>query len=487
MEAVDRGKSVFLTGHTVFDHIFHVRKGMTVLISDETFSEARSFLNVLLKRHRNWIIYLVTSRHPAMDAQYFAVPLESLQDLSIHVNQKRRSDRGKIFIHMYLPELLIRHNSEEVLKVLELWQKDVVNSETIEFYLLPRNTFEEFERKARAIADAVIDIQVVKQNGRFVYFFTPIRSCAPSYHLKNIQFDIMDSRLLIEWEGVLLEDLPSKIVTADEVRELIEMNGDEVVLRRNDVSMENLGVNDYVLLTTVDGMKVSDLKLIYPDKWEEVAAKVVQLVVGGVLSIERKKPDVTFPKRNRLKFKSRLLLSVPTDVALILVSLFKSFLGVRIRTVPFEAHIAVLDSMRSILNLVFMKNPELRKEAERATRYVGELSARKTALEYITRLEGTPYTKFRVDDVPKLITIALKAGWGLDIKFLSTGMDAWAFELNKCHLCEGVKSDEPFCDKFVSSVVVGVIGVCLKKRVECYEITCKATGADKCSFRVALL
>ncbi|MCS7109951.1 MAG: hypothetical protein NZ956_00585 [Candidatus Caldarchaeum sp.] len=487
METTNVDKPVFLTGHSVFDQIFYLRRGMTVLLSDETFSEGRSFLRVLLKNHRSAVYELVSARFHLTESNQYSVPIESLQDLSINVNQKRRTEKGKIFIHLYLPELLIRHNPEEVLKVMELWQKDVLNAGNIEFYILPRNTFADFERKARAIVDAVIDIQVVKQEARFLYYFTPMRSCSPRHHLKSVQFEISNSKLLIDWEGVLVESLPSRIVTASDIRKKIETKEKEMVLKVNHIESDVLTINDYVLLTSLDGMPLSTVKVLYPDRWPDVEEKITQWVVNGVLSFDETKPEKEYKIRKGLKLRNRLLLSVPTRVALYLVSLSKGFLGKRVRTVPLDAHLAVLEAMKNIVDIASAKNPEMKREARLATRYFGELSARKTALEYIMRLEGTPYTNFRLEDAPKLVAITLKAGWGLDVKFLSAEKDSWLFEIEKCHLCEDVHSDEPFCDKFVSSVVSGVLGVCLKRRVECHEITCRAMGSDKCSFRAFLV
>lgn len=487
MEATNIDKTVFLTGHSVFDQIFYLRRGMTILFSDETFSEARSFLKVVLKNHSTSVVELVSSRYSVTEPNQYRVPTEALQDLSINVNQKRRLDRGKIFIHLYLPELLIRHNPDEVLKVMELWQRGVTNAETIEFYIIPRNTFQDFEKKARAIVDAAIDIQVIRKDGQFLYYFTPMRSCSPQHHLKNIRYEIADSRLLIEWEGALVEAVPSMNVTVDEIRAKIETKGDETVIRLKNIYGERLNVSDYALLLGLDGMRVSTLMHLFPDKTGEVKEKIVKWFMSGLISLEEAKPEKIYKKRTDLKLRNKLLLKLPTSMVISIVSFSKVFLGRRVKTVPYDVFLAVLEAVRSVINLISEKNPEARRELRLATWYFGELSARKTALKYMTLLEGTPDTRFRVQHIPKLISIALNAGWGLDVIFTSRSSEGWLFEIENCHLCEDVTSDEPFCDKFVSSVVSGVLGVCLKRGVECMEITCKAVGSEKCSFRVKLI
>ncbi|MEM2035243.1 MAG: V4R domain-containing protein, partial [Candidatus Caldarchaeum sp.] len=131
--------------------------------------------------------------------------------------------------------------------------------------------------------------------------------------------------------------------------------------------------------------------------------------------------------------------------------------------------------------------PDFLADARAATYYFGQLSARKTALEYVRRLEGSNPGKFEARHVPKLVALTLKAGWGLDVSFTASTKNSLVFDVKKCHLCEGVSSDSPFCDKFVSGVVVGVLSVCLKTKVDCFEITCRAMGADRCSFKATIL
>ncbi len=483
MESTDLEKSLFPTGHQVFDRIVYFRHGMTVLVTDETFSEAKTFLRTLLKNHQQSLIELVSTRYPQTDPKQVPVPIEALQDLSINVNQKRRAEKNRIFIHSYLPELLIRHNGDEVLKLLEMWQKDVANSGNLEFYLLPRNTFADFERKAKAIVDAAIEIQVIKENNQFLYYFTPIRSCSPAHHLKNIRYEIKEDQLLIEWEGVMLETFTTEQLTSKQIREKIETHEDQIIITLGKFDPKNFSVEDYVLLTSLNGERLSDFKLLYPDRWDEILDKITFWTLTGVIKMEETHPVKSHKIRNRLKFKSKLLLKVPPRIGLKLVSLFEGVLGKRLRTVPLDAHLAVLDAVKNIVDVVSAERPELRREAQLATRYFGELSARRTALEHVIRLEGTPYTVFNLEDVPSLIALTLKIGWGLDTKFISTTKGSWLFEITKCHLCEGIIDKEPFCDKFVSSVVVGALSVCLKRRFECFEVTCRAAGSDKCRFK----
>jgi predicted hydrocarbon binding protein len=380
----------------------------------------------------------------------------------------------------------VKHNTEEVLKLMEIWQREVTSSGNVEFYLLPRNTFEGFEKKARSIVDAVLDLSVVRAEGKFRYYVTPVRTNDPRYHLKNIQYEIRDGRLYLEWNGVLLERLPTTVLKTDDVKKHLSESEDRLMVVLAEVNTEKISLNDYVLLTAINNRRVSEIRQLYPDRWGEINDKLAEWAVTDVVKLVEVEPGPQYARRTGLKRRNRLLLLVPTSLALMMITLSKGF-GKRVRTVPLDAHLAVLDAVKRVVDYSALKTAELRNEVQLATYYFGELSARETALEYIKRLEGTPYTAFRIEDAPKLIALTLKTGWGLDVSITYKTHDSWIFEVKDCHLCEGVKSAEPFCDKFVSSVIVGALGVSLKRRVVCSEISCRAMGAEGCVFKATLL
>ena len=481
------GYEVFEVGHSVFDEIMKLRPGMTVLLVDETFTEGWQFLRTLLQPVGENKVELFSGRYQNMAPGLTTVVLDSLQDLSIQVNQLRRSKKRRVMIHGYLPELLVKHNSDEVLKLLEIWQKEVNISGNLEFYLLPRNTFESFEKKARSIVDTTIDIHIAREGGQLRYFITPVRTNDPKYHLKNIQYEIRDGRLYLEWNGVLVDKLPKLRLNVKDVKKSLTSMEDRYMVKSFEINPERLTLYDYVILSTIDRLKISEIRQLYPDLWDSMSEKIAEWVVTGVVKLEEVEPGPSYSRRTNLKLKNRLLLSVPPWLAIRLVSISKGFLGKRVRTVPLDAHLAVLAAVKRVIDYAALKNSGLMEDVRLATYYFGELSARETALEYVKRLEGTPYTVFRLRDAPKLIAITLKAGWGLNIDFTYSSQEGWVFEVKDCHLCKDVKSEVHFCDKFVSSVVVGVLGVCLKRRAICSEISCRAMGANKCVFRCSLL
>ncbi len=484
----DQGGRVYarvLTGHSLFDHIIQLYPGMSVLVIDETFSEGLNLLRVLFRDPEN-LAELHSSYRVGSATNQVAIPLESLQDVSIQVNHLRRSLKSKVLVHSYLPELLIRRGSDEVLRVLELWKKDVVSSGHVEFYLLPRMTFEDLERKLKAIMDGVIEISVVKKENVFTYLMTPIRICDPQYHLKTFQYKIVGGRLLIEWEGQFLDRLPKLPVTVEELMKTLVDEAGRLIIMKKEVGVENLPFEDYLFVTALNGRRLSQIRELYPDRWDEIVEKLARWVLGGLVKMEEVEPEPAPKVRTHLKMKNRLLLSLPPSIALSLIKFAKGFIGDRVRTVPLDAHIAVLNAMKNIVDFTFGDKPDLKADVQHSTKFFGELSARETALKYVRLLEGTTYTVFSPKYLSRIVALTLKTGWDVDISIREVNSDSYIFEVLNCRFCEGVRSDAPFCDKFISSVVVGAIAICYKRRSECYEFTCRAMGADKCVFHITV-
>ncbi|MEM3103032.1 MAG: hypothetical protein QXH11_06630, partial [Candidatus Caldarchaeum sp.] len=126
-----------------FDEVVRITPGQTVLVRDETFSESREFLLRLFDRRS--LLELVSPRQTLSgDVERLAVSLDNLQELSITINTLRRQLPPRIIVHSYLPELLVRYDSEQVLKLLNFWQAEVKKQNHVEFLLLPKNTFEVF-------------------------------------------------------------------------------------------------------------------------------------------------------------------------------------------------------------------------------------------------------------------------------------------------------------------------------------------------------
>jgi len=477
---------VFSTGHSVFDEIMKLKPGSMVLLTDETYIEGFQFLRTLLQNNHDKTIELVSTRQQKRSPGIAVISLDSLQDLSIQVNQLRRAHKYHVFIHNYLPKLLVKHNPDEVLKLLEIWQNEVITSGNLEFYLIARNTFEGFEKKFRSIVDAVLDIYIDTSEGKLKSYIKPAKIENPRYHLKNIQYEIKDGRLYLEWCGVLLENLPKTVYSIDEVKKQLDTSEDCLLIKLAETNFEVTSLSDYVLFTTINNRRVSEVKQLFFDRWESIREKLAGWATMGVIVLEKVEPRPSYPIRTKLKLRNRLLLSVPTSLATKLILVSMGVLGKRVRIIPLDAHLTVLEAMKRVIDYSTRNRAELRKELEAVTHYFGELSARETALEYLKRLEKTPYAVFRTEDASKIIATTLRIGWGLDIQIKKKTNEGCVFEIKECHLCEGVKSNKPFCDKFVSSAVVGVLGVFIKKRVECVETSCKALGADQCEFKVSL-
>jgi hypothetical protein len=472
------------TGHSLFDHIVHFYPGMSVLVLDETFSEGRNLIKTLFK-DPDIIMEIHSSHYSAPEKNRIAISLESLQDVSIQVNQLRRTIESRVLAHSYLPELLIRRGSEEVLRLLEIWKKDVALSNHLEFYLLPKGTFKDLEKKLMAVLDGVLEISVVKKESAFSYYFTPIRICDPQYHLKTFEYKLVGGGLLIEWEGQFIDRFPGP-ASLEDILKILAEETEGYAVEKNEVGIENMSLSDYLLLMALNGRRASEIRQLYPDRWDEIMEKLARWVMAGLVKLVKVEPEPRPVERTSLKLKNRLLLAIPSSIALKLIRLSRGFVGRRVRTVPLDAHLAVLTAMKNVIDFVFGDRPELKHDVQQSTRFFGELSARETALRYVKILEGTPYTSFKPEHLPKIVALTLKTGWDLDISIVEKGENTYVFEVSDCHLCKDVKSETPFCDKFVSSVVVGAIAICYHVQSECYEFMCKASGADRCAFQITV-
>ncbi|MEM4297162.1 MAG: hypothetical protein QW815_02190, partial [Nitrososphaerota archaeon] len=120
-----------------------------------------------------------------------------------------------------------------------------------------RGMLEEWGRKRNVIMVGLIEISVVKKENIFTYFMTPIRICEPQYHLKIFQYKLTGGKLLIEWEGQFVDRPPTLHITHEELVNIIVNEGSGLIILKNEADIENLMLEDYLLLTSLKGGRVS--------------------------------------------------------------------------------------------------------------------------------------------------------------------------------------------------------------------------------------
>ena len=135
----------FLTGHEVFDEIVTIKYGSSLLLLDDSFMEAKNLISNLLSEKKP---YEIVSRAPEVHEETtIAIGERSVSDTSLTVNDLRSRKKGEAIIHSYFPDFIIRHGPDVFLRLLESWHESITTYKTVEFYLLPKNSFQEVERK----------------------------------------------------------------------------------------------------------------------------------------------------------------------------------------------------------------------------------------------------------------------------------------------------------------------------------------------------
>src|SRR3972149_1939614 len=120
----------FLSGHAVLDRILEIDYGSPILVLDETFTEARNFLTLLLENYAkpnlNACIQVLSKGHStsAGDRTYEVGDM-NLSDLSIYLNDLRRKHQGHVFINTFLPDVAIRNSTDDLLRLLQAWKKNI--------------------------------------------------------------------------------------------------------------------------------------------------------------------------------------------------------------------------------------------------------------------------------------------------------------------------------------------------------------------------
>ncbi|MEM4303291.1 MAG: hypothetical protein QXQ70_05275 [Candidatus Caldarchaeum sp.] len=438
-------ESRIFTGNPQFDEIVTLYTGMTIMISDETFSEGRAFLHALFKHHP--VLELVSPRQSWYStAGKMPVDIENLQELSITVNKLRRSLQPQILIHSYLPELLVKHGSDQVLRLLDFWQAEVKQASHLEFYLIPKKTFVDFERKLMAVVDGAIELSVERMRNGLEHYFTPIRTAKDEYHLKPIKYVLEEGDIIIKQVGEIHRDLGGLRFIAQRIT-----LDQEVVLSFSQETFPVDSAADYFLLKELDGWKFSWIKQVFPDDFERVLIKLAALVNDGVVKLDKTHEEVE-----------------PTI----------NFIGLADRYVKrlklLSSHEAV-----NILNTL----------AEHCMQRVSTFGDLKGLVGSLQELYGRLYGF-------SLQTEKVKRGWertlehaletvaSLKAKVRRLGQNAYAVEISNCLLCRGQGARGSDCENLLANILKGLSTVLLGYGLVCSEVECSAAGGRKCIFQL---
>lgn len=473
----------FLSGHEVFDEVVSLDYGSSILMLDDSLTETRYFLSALFGQPRltqSFDVAEITSRKAFFPGEALVLAEQPLVYVSASINDFRRKHRRAVLIHNYLSDFLIQYDPQEVLRFLEVSQKDIVENETVEFYALSRGTYPDVERKLGSILDGMIELLVNQEN----HFLTPIRCCKPDYHRKSFEYIINSNRLLIKW-GVEFTDhlsVRGESEIKGRMKYLSENRHYLLIVRGPRDVPESEPIRGKLLLSQVLGRNLDHVLTLFQEKQEGLLRQLANWHVEGYIDLAKTSSAKIPAVKKKLSWRTRFLLALPSSIAAKMVSMK----GLNRSLIPAEAYLVRRKSDEAFYSLLF---PSMRKEPsvslESIEEFLQDISTRVVTYDVIERLGEDPRNSLDLQFLPKIITIMLRAGYSVKPKIKAINQNHFQARLTSCPVCYQLKSDKPSCQS-LTGAIIGNASVCFKQELSCTETQCIAKGDDACVFDIVL-
>lgn len=469
-----------VTANEIFDYVSNIGLGSVVLILDKTRFESLLFLNSLLSpSHTKTPVMIVSTNPTEIQFKVNRIELDKLPDIN-SVNHRieelrKAAGSGTVVVHDYLPALLVRDGEDQVLQMIEFWLTRARESQTIEFLTLPQGTFPEFEKKVQALVHGTIVIELSRIEKQKRFSFIIFKACKPEYHMEEFPFVIKDDRLLIKWGTDYVHRLPSR--AEERVRQRVGYLRDNVSSLRLSVSVnvpEKLSPNDYILLSSLDGMHLAEIKAIFPDIFDSLIEKIARWNLSGIVGLEEADKKRIAASRDKFRLRTRLALLLPDRLA-------ARFLAGSSHRVPAEVYWGLKESIQSLCALYFPAEKQPMEALANLEELTYEVVGRRTAMRHIQQAGEDPHIVFDDKYLKKIVSLTLFHGFGIKpTRFIdkATGIEVI---LDDCFLCRGIKSEKAICG-YIAGTLAGALSQAFKKRVTCVETQCKAFGAVACVF-----
>ncbi|MFQ6134985.1 MAG: V4R domain-containing protein [Nitrososphaerales archaeon] len=480
----------FLTGHPVFDQIVDINLGTSILMLDETFSEANKLLNILFKTYGVSMIdrhyEVVPYSSPAMGEHVLSVGDQPLSDTSIAVNDLRRRYRNIPFIHTALPDMIIKNDPDDILRLLMAWQKSIREAGTVEFYILPKGTFQDLERKILSVVDGGIGIRVDQTEGRFRAYLKPIRCCRPEFHLKEFQYMINNGRILIQWEDRFTDELVS--YDLEEIRSRVEdykKNLRFLKVIPGGKTDPQVSVYDYWMLSQLQGKLLSEINEVFPEDFDQMLRKIAAWQIADVLRVvQTTEPwKSTYPKSPKVSRRTQLALRIPTWLT---KRIFRLMIG-RPRTMPLDAFLynrkATLAFIDMLLSKLDLKEDDYTERLLEMQKRFYEVGSRETAIKHSKLLGENISLQVDTRYLPKVLELTFNTTYQINPRITKVSEKEYLLEFHECYECSEIKYSKPVCSP-IEGIVEGICGVIFKTGARCREIECKALGDEACVFRI---
>ncbi|MEM0348798.1 MAG: hypothetical protein QXD24_01250 [Candidatus Caldarchaeum sp.] len=431
---------LFKTGNKEFDEIVKFNAGAAVLVLDESFAEGRNFIQTLFQSSP--IIEIISPRGSSQSRNVLQVEVDNLQSLSIQVNTVRKTHQPMILLHLYLPDILVKHGEENVLRMINFWLDEIRRNGHLEFFIIPKHTFTDFERRLLSIVDGAIELNVEKKPAGYETTFTPIRLSDERYNLKPVSYVITDGKLLIRPEVQTPESAMARI------RQLL-VSGEGVKVVFTGKYAGKTSINHYFLLREVSGWSLSWVADAFWDEVDDVLKSLGILYDLGVVKFVAIPVDKSFLHEKVGNYGQKLAV---------------------VFTAGFEE---LAETVIDYLNLTYDMNKDMK--LDNTLGYLRQLYARLTAYAY-ANIESISFEAL----LEKILRrhLGLKA----DVKKKSSTM--YVMEVKSCPVCCELDAFENpgHCMETFSHVLKGAAKAVFRTGVEVSELECSSKGGKKCVF-----
>lgn len=486
----------FLTNHVVFDELLHLTYGSSILMLDETFSEAYNLLHILFQnygistvgKHYEIMANSSISTLSHVSDEIINVGEKGLSDISIEVNQLRQNFPSSPIIHTGLPEMLMQNTQEDILRLITSWQKNIRKNNTIEFYILPRGTFEEFERKILSIVDGGVEIRVDHSEGRFKSFLKPIRICSPENHLKDFRYKIEDKRLLIQ-RGDLLTDVLGEF-DIEEINHRIKDYKANLRFQKILVvekTQPESSVYDYWMLSQVHNHNLSEIKELFPEDFDYILQKIAVWQIADVVRVVQTKE---IPTKNRLSSsgvsrRTKFALSLPLSLS----SFLLRFRVGKTNMIPMDAFMSNSKAALAFIDMLLTKfdanNEEYMERLLEMQKRFSELGTRETAIKRTREMGENASLALDIKYFSKILALTFISGYGSKPIIRQISDEEFELTLKDCWVCVDINQTKPICSS-IEGTIEGLCGSIFKKHSKCTEIECKAIGDHACVFKIVI-
>jgi hypothetical protein len=448
--------------------------------------EAKNLILNLLSEKKP---YEIVSRAPEVHEETtIAIGERSVSDTSLTVNDLRSRKKGEAIIHSYFPDFIIRHGPDVFLRLLESWHESITTYKTVEFYLLPKNSFQEVERKIMSIVDGVIEFKVTRSGKGFGLSFVPMRCCKTEYHLKEYPYKIEHGKVLIQWDGEFVDTLPN--LSFQEISKRIDFYKKYLPYIRIVGGVEDpskLSPDDYWLLSQIENNDLFTIKVLFPEIFEEVLKKIAKWNIRGFIKVIKEDNKIIDESKYNIGKKTGITTKIGLNLPVNLSHFIFSAKSGHINSVPTDIYMAEKRAIFEFIKMLFGDDTQMGTESINSMLNLEEkfheVIGRITSAERIRKMGEDVNITLDIKFLPKIVHLLLRIGYNLNCDIKQISPTVYHLTVFECFHCTKIKSEIPIC-KAISGAIMGACSQAFKRKIYCKEIECKAIGHKECVFEV---